>query len=405
MKHLKIWFVVLMTMLLVFSIAPFVLHAAAADSGTCGNNITWTLDDHGTLTISGTGEMEDSFPWAKYKETIQRVVIEEGVTTIAALAFSHYPSLSEVDIPASVTEIGHPFSGCTSLTEIHVAEGNASLMSDENGCIYNKEQTVLIQYPCGRKDGTYLIPDGVTTISQFAFYDCPTIQTVTFPDSLTIIEPSAFYHCVSLAEVFIPAGLTSIGPNAFAICGNCKSFTVSPENPAFSSDTTGCLYNHDKTILIQYPCGRTEGSFTIPSSVIRVGRLALSGCKTICSITIPKSVVSIGWSAFSNTDNLKDVYYEGKQSGNNKMGETWEDVSIEGDNHLLELAQKHWETTIKPAPEETVSAEPSLSDEPSAQSNSSGGNHLLLFVICAGELVVILILAVILLIKKKPYTH
>ena len=103
------------------------LRANAAETGTCGDDLTWTLDDAGTLTISGTGAMDDytyendnfssksTAPWYSYRENIQSVVVEDGVTTIGDYAFYDYSNLSSVTIGKDVTSIGfRAFQSCKS---------------------------------------------------------------------------------------------------------------------------------------------------------------------------------------------------------------------------------------------------------------------------------------------------
>ena len=102
------------------------LIANAAESGTCGENLTWTLDNDGTLTISGTGRMtEYSYsvnpPWVDYTEDIIKVVIEDGVTYIGKYAFNDFVAMTDIVIPDSVTSIGFSaFSNCAALTDISI---------------------------------------------------------------------------------------------------------------------------------------------------------------------------------------------------------------------------------------------------------------------------------------------
>ncbi len=100
-------------------------------SGTCGENLTWTLDSD-TLTISGAGDMEeyntfskDRAPWFERRDLIKRVVIADGVTRIGLFAFEYCKNLTEVKIPASVTYLGEEiFDGCTRLEKIYYKAGS-----------------------------------------------------------------------------------------------------------------------------------------------------------------------------------------------------------------------------------------------------------------------------------------
>ncbi len=102
------------------------------EKGLCGDNMKWELDNEGTLTIRGEGEMSDwyswSMPWYGSRETIKKVVIEEGVTSVGAYAFYECENLSELEIAESVTKIGEwAFYGCVSLTNIRIPESVESI--------------------------------------------------------------------------------------------------------------------------------------------------------------------------------------------------------------------------------------------------------------------------------------
>lgn len=170
---------------------PASFSAEVVDSGTCGENLTWTLDNSGTLTISGEGRIENYYsdsdrPWDGKKESIKRVVIENGVTSIGWSAFNECTSLTSVTISDSVTEIRRSaFAGCTSLTKVHIPAGLVTLSSyafdgctslteftvaEENvnytaaeGVLFSKDMTRIILCPVG-KSGRYVIPNSVTSI-------------------------------------------------------------------------------------------------------------------------------------------------------------------------------------------------------------------------------------------------
>ena len=114
--------------------------AWADDSGSCGSNVTYTyVESTGTLTISGTGAMEDftsysKVPWNAYRSSIKKVVINNGVTSIGEKAFYLCTGLTSITIPNSVTSIGEwAFSGCTGLTSMTVEATNPPLCVNEFG--------------------------------------------------------------------------------------------------------------------------------------------------------------------------------------------------------------------------------------------------------------------------------
>ena len=266
----------------------------AVKSGTCGKNLTWILDGAGTLTISGTGAMDNfsqarrcsgvsypsTIPWDSVQDSIQRVVIKDGVTSIGRCAFYGHKNLTNVAIPESVTTLQpYAFTKCGKLTNIE-------------------------------------IPNHVTSIGTSCFIDCTSLEEVTFPSSLTCLMGSAFSNCGSLTCVTIPAALTNIGKNPFGRCENLTAIYVDEANPAYMA-VDGVLFTKDGTTLVQYPAGKECTHYTIPNGVTTIGQgafgstyVAASHCK-LTSITIPEQVTNIeGW-AFSRCDELTSVTIPG----------------------------------------------------------------------------------------------
>jgi len=154
-----------------------------------------------------------------------------------------------------------------------------------DGVLFNKSQTLLIQYP-GGKAGSYTIPNGVTSIGSEAFSFCPSLTSVTIPNSVT-----------------------SIGLAAFAACPSLSAITVDALNPVYSS-VDGVLFNKSRTLLIQCPGGKA-GSYTIPNNVTSIEWYGFYSCTGLTSVTIPDSVTSIGGYVFYSCTNLTGVYFQG----------------------------------------------------------------------------------------------
>ena len=273
-------------------------------SGTCGaqgDNLTWTLTCDSVLTISGTGAMADynnadnmPAPWFQYHTFIQSVIIEDGITSIGFEAFWECDNLQSVDIPnsvvnieagafcncynlesvtipSSVTNIGtfafynchrltsitipssvatlgrSPFGSCINVPSIEVANDNPNYCSVD-GVLFNKQQTILIQYPAGKANSTYTIPSSVTDIQYCAFSSCSWLNTITIGNHVTNIDAQAFYGCSGLTSMVIPNSITKIGDHTFYNC----------------------------TSLI---------SVTIPSSVMSIGEGAFAYCRSLTSVT------------------------------------------------------------------------------------------------------------------------
>ena len=117
----KIISIVLAVLLLVFMVLPAAASETARASGDCGEGMTWSLSDDGTLTVSGSGEMAEGSPWEDYRSDIKKVVLTGGVTKVGDNAFADCDSLTSVDFGGSLKEIGvKAFQSCDALTSIHL---------------------------------------------------------------------------------------------------------------------------------------------------------------------------------------------------------------------------------------------------------------------------------------------
>ena len=293
---------------------------------TIGNSAFSGCDGLTLVTIpdSVTTIGDDAFSGC---DGLTSVAIGNGVTTIGDCAFSECDGLYSVTIPESVTTIGYyAFYRCYDLTSIVVDADNANYCS-ENGVLFSKDKTSLICFPAG-KSGAYVIPDTVTTIGDYAFYECDGLTSITIPDSVTFIGDLAFCECSgltsvtignsvttigdldfawceSLTSVTIGNGVTTIGDSAFAWCESLTSIVVDEDNENYCSEN-GVLFSKDKISLICYPAEKS-GDYVISDTVTTIGDYAFYGCDNLTSITIPDSVTSIGGDAFGNCSGLTSI--------------------------------------------------------------------------------------------------
>jgi hypothetical protein len=149
---------------------------------------------------------------------ISALIMPEGVQKIGKESFSHCYNLTEVHIPASVSSIDWgAFAGGNHLSEIQVAADNPAYTSVD-GVLFDKALTTLMQYPAGKKDEVYTIPNTVTHIAPHAFSDCVHLIKVVIPETVTFIGEKAFFYCARLKDLLIPLSVRIIEKNAFQYC-------------------------------------------------------------------------------------------------------------------------------------------------------------------------------------------
>ncbi|MGN1414953.1 MAG: leucine-rich repeat protein [Anaerovoracaceae bacterium] len=282
--------------------------ADTIESGSCGNNVTYTFDSStGELTISGTGAMDNyeennlsPFYWLG---DIKTVIISDGVTSIGNYAFYKSSSLTSISIPESVKDIGkYAFSGCSSLTSVSLPSGMTRISSYVfEGCTDLKSVSIpnSITYidigaffNCGSLTGI-IIPDGVTGIGTRAFCGCSGLKSIKIPESVIKIDTNAFYGCSGLTSISLPSNLNTIASFTFRGCSSLT--TIEIPNGVTSIGTSvfhGCSSLTD---------------ITLPSTLTSIGTGAFYGCSSLTSITLPAKLTSIGQSTFNNCSSLTSI--------------------------------------------------------------------------------------------------
>ncbi len=367
-------------------------------TGSCGENVTYTLDTTTcVLTISGEGAMSnyysasDSPPWSAYSRYVKAVVIEEGITRVGYAAFSNCSVLTEVSIPDTVTEIHPAFNGCSSLVEIKLPfigskRGGSGKFNDVFGYIFGYTSTYTSGYTLQSYDTDsyyyYQIPSTLqevtitdeTIIPYGAFYQISQLINVNISDTVTTINDYAFFNCAGIEKITIPESVKSIGSNAFRYCnkltlaiykGNKNDITIGTNNSELTSViayTNGICGDKINWIFIpETGMFRVSGlgdmtdysaendvpwnklvneieNVTIEGSVTSIGSHAFSNCENLKTIIIPKSVIEIDEYAFENCSKLKHVYYVGSEV-------EWEEIFISrnGNYDLTGYATIHYD--------------------------------------------------------------
>ena len=290
-------------------------------------------------SVTSIGEMA-----FRYCSSLTSVTIGESVTSIDLLAFSGCSSLTSLTIGESVTSIGYKaFGGCSSLTSVTIPNSvtnigaeaflNCSKLTKTNytgdiagwcniefGDIYANPMYYSHNFYINDQEiKDLVIPNSVTSIGNYAFYECSGLTSVTIGKSVTSIGDYAFRGCSGLTSVTIPNSVTSIGDYAFRGCSGLTSVTIgngvtSIGNSAFSS------------------CSALT-SVTIGKSVTSIGDYAFRGCSGLTSVTIPNSVTSIGAEAFKSCIFTKDNFINHSTldaETNNYWGAIIGDTEIDG---------------------------------------------------------------------------
>lgn len=441
----------MLVLVMVATLVPqMAISALAAQSGSCGDNLTWTLDDEGTLTISGIGEMyyydrdPRSIPWFSIQDSIVKVVIEKGVTFIGNAAFYNCDHLVEVQIFEDTCDIGdyafyncvdlrsicipgggvgkYAFYSCSSLAEVYLPENfrvreyafdecdsledvyyagskwqwnkyvdEPRIYGGNNPLIYanihygsdgrsgscgfdltwalddNGKLTISgtgdmrhwggygdVPWDWLRSEITSIeVAEGVTSIGNYAFYDCYNLIHVDLPSSLTSIGEWAFVSCSGLNRIKLPEGLKRIGSCAFGMCDRLISVSIPNSVTHIGYRAFFACYDLPKIDLpnsITFIDGNAFQLCTnltqisLPEGITTIDIATFDCCSRLTSISIPVSVAYIRGCAFSDCSALSDVYYAGTK-------EQWNRVYKDDyDNDPLFRATIHYESEMPVKP-------------------------------------------------------
>lgn len=251
-----------------------------------------------------------------------------------AAVFQGYTGITSIVIPYSVISIDRSaFSGCTSLAKITVSPDNKNY-SSVDGVLFNKDMTILIRYPEGAVDSSYVVPNSVVEIYSNAFIGCNSIKSITLSKGLKKIYDGTFANLTNLESVIVQEGVQHIGNKAFENCSSLKQISLPESLISIGSVYKGNPNDFSASEYFQY--GRTFYGCTsleevkIPDNVEIIGystfygctslsKVKLSkklkeiaentfyGCSSLKNIIIPKGVLEIGYSAFENCTSLENI--------------------------------------------------------------------------------------------------
>lgn len=252
------------------------------------------------------------------------IQIPNKIVSIGNSTFKDCKNLKNFLIPETVTSIGlNAFDGCINLIE------------NENGVVYLDNWVV----GCNSNIISANLRDGITGISNHAFYECTALTKIIIPNSIRnigvaafmycnnlidinipegvkSIEASLFYGCTNLETIYIPDSIISIGEGAFGYCNNLVNITL-PDNIVSIGESAFRECTQLLTIEIPSKVIKIENytfmdcynlnTVVLPNGIVSIGEQAFDGCKNLSSINLPDSVISIKLYAFSECSNLTTI--------------------------------------------------------------------------------------------------
>lgn len=219
-------------------------------------------------------------PWYISRNSIEEIILEDGIENIGNYAFFYTFNLETVVIPESVKSIGKSaFMGCENLKNITIPEIVTSIGDGAFGLC--KSLTDIT------------IPKNITKIGKNLFKECSGLKSLTIPDGVTDIGESAFYSCSGLTDITIPNSVKNIGMQAFRYCSALTNISI-----------PNSITNIEEGTF--YGC-KSLTNITIPEGAIRIGNEAFSFCSNLTSITVAESVTNIDMYAFSCCSKLENI--------------------------------------------------------------------------------------------------
>lgn len=253
-----------------------------------------------------------------------------GCTGITEFPFSHAEetgngsfcgctSITTLSVPDTLSLIGsEAFEGCTGIESLTLSSGVASAgnraFADCTGIteiIFDSEYLNTVGEGVFENSGaaegiTLTVGDAVSAIPEKIFSYCRSLTTVEGCSSVSTIGAEAFAH-TGLTDFFVTESVISIDYSAFADCMSLTAFTVDEDNEEFSATPAGILMNKSGIQLIRYPGGKTDISYTVPSSVTSLAEGAFRECRYLERFNSGSGITQISTKCFANSPALETV--------------------------------------------------------------------------------------------------
>lgn len=322
---------------------PYIYAATVVDSGTCGDNATWSLDSSGTLTISGTGEIYKGSgenaeqPWYDLKDNIKSVVINYGITNIPHAAFNSYTNLTSISLPNSIERIDLAFSDCSKLADVSIPDSCKYLERgafDRTKWYENQPDGVvycgnfLYDYKGTMPSNTSIKVKSGTVGICASFWGQSNLANITFPDTLEYITDSCFFNCTGITSIQLPKSLKSIGTEAFSNCQNLKNITFPDsveyigrlafyDTAWYNNQSDGLVYLNNWLLTLKGDTIKQANTITVKNNTIGIAVNAFGNDEYyiyeqgdgahVSTINLPNSIKYINDNAFSKCRYLTKI--------------------------------------------------------------------------------------------------
>ncbi|MBQ5851246.1 MAG: leucine-rich repeat domain-containing protein, partial [Lachnospiraceae bacterium] len=225
------------------------------------------IDGYKVTTIGERAFFENDY--------IESIIIPDSVISLQKSAFSNCSALKRVLIPEGLVEMGEEcFNGCRELADINIPT----------------EITKIPRYAFGYcKMSSIIVPGNVKVIDEYAFAYCDDIEYIYIEDGVEKICRNAFFESDNVKEINISKTVREIDEEILYHNESLEKINVAKENQIYSSDSRGVLYTKDKTVLLQYPIGNSEKSYTIPAETEVIKYFAFNRCFNLTEIRVDKN--------------------------------------------------------------------------------------------------------------------
>ena len=265
--------------------------------------------------------------------SLKEVILSEGLTTIGQNTFYRCINLREINIPSTVGEIQYEaFVGCDSLEKVDFASVEC-LCGIKYGNLNARPQPQSGRlYVNGKEVTELVVPEGVTSIGRFAFYDCPYIITLSLPSTLREIGSLAFTKCTGINSVVLPEGLTTIGERAFQGTSSLREIYFPSTLETMGEKCFMPLYGDSSSLShvefaslesllrmnfesmadnpliyshVLYIAGQEVTDLVIPEGTTKICNYLFYGCTGLKSVKFPASLKAIHRGAFEGCTGLE----------------------------------------------------------------------------------------------------